>query len=605
VASYTVEATSLCGTVLSNAATLSIIQATGITTQPVNQTICIGANATFTVTAAGDNLNYQWRKAGVNIGGANSSSYTITGVAAGDAGSYDVVVSGTCGNVTSNTVSLSLGNVAINTQPLSQTVCTGANVTFIVSAVGSSISYQWRKDGVIISGAVSSSYTINGVTTGNAGGYDVVVTGDCDAVTSTVAVLTINTPPAISAQPVSQSICPGSNVTFNVTATGTALTYQWRKGGVNISGATASSYTINNAVAGDAGNYDVVISGVCPPAVTSSAAVLTILQTPAITTHPLTQATFVGSSVTFSVVATGSGLTYQWRKDGTDIPGATGSSYTINNVALTDAGSYDVVVSGTCAPAVTSNSAILTVSTVTITTQPVNVAVCEGLNATFTVAASGTNLSYQWQVSSGGGAFTNINGATSASLTLNAVTTSMSGNQYRCVVGGSLNSNAATLTVHPLPVVTLALPFDTISQSTSLFQLSGGSPAGGIYTGTGINGTSFIPAAVPVGNYSVTYSFTNANGCRSTATDNFTIIPNVNMVSLFPNPAQEGKVTIIVSSEFVGGTAVVYNSNGQKVADWRIVGRYSSYTFKWPGGIYIFDFSNGSNRVTKKLVITR
>jgi hypothetical protein len=78
--------------------------------------------------------------------------------------------------------------------------------------------------------------------------------------------------------------------------------------GNTISGATSSSYTITGGVAGDAGNYDVVVSGTCTPAVTSAPAVLTINQAPSITTQPQSQTTFAGSSVTFSVLATGTGL---------------------------------------------------------------------------------------------------------------------------------------------------------------------------------------------------------------------------------------------------------------------------------------------------------
>ena len=604
-ANYSVVVTSSCGSTTSNNATLSIIPTTTIGTQPSDQTVCLGSNATFTVSASGDNLSYQWRKGGVNIGGATSSSYTITGVVPGDVGNYDVVVTGTCGTVTSNTVSLALGDVVINTQPANQTVCAGNNVTFSVSATGLGLSYQWRKGGVNIGGATSSSYTINGVVSADAGSYDVVVTGTCGPLTSTAATLTLNTAPAIGTQPQSQSVCLGSNVTFSVTATGTGLTYQWRKGGVNIGGATASSFAINGVVAGDAGNYDVIVSGTCTPAVTSAAAVLTINQAPAITTQPASQTVFVGSSVTFSVTATGTGLTYQWRKGGVNIGGATSSSYTINPVAAGDAGNYDVVVSGTCLPAVTSNVAVLTVNTVSITTQPANRSVCVGSNATFNVLATGNNLTYQWQVSTGGGPFINISGANSASLTLTAVTQSMNGNLYRVVVSGSLNSNPAILTVNPLPVVALTLPFDTLYLNSPLQTLSGGTPTNGVFTGTGISGGTFLPGAFALGDYTITYRFTDANGCSSSATDIFTIIPRSDNVNLFPNPSNDGNVTLVTSPNMIGAKATVYDLTGRKVYEWNIGARYTTYRFKWASGIYIFIFRKGDVQVVKQLILGR
>ncbi len=602
---YSVEVNSLCGTSTSNTATLTIIPSTIITNQPASQTVCSGSNVTFAVTASGDNLTYQWRKAGVNIGGATSSSYTITAVSAADAGNYDVVVNGTCGSATSNTGSLTLGDVFITTDPASQTVCEGSNVTFSVVAGGSGISYQWRKGGVNISGATASAYSLTNVSTADAGNYDVAVNGTCGNLTSGTASLTVNTKPAISVQPVNQSVCLGANVTFSVTATGTSITYQWRKGGVNIAGATSSSYTIAAVAAGDAGNYDVVVSGTCPPAAISNAAALTIIPSPAITTQPANQTVFVGQNVTLSVVATGSGLTYQWRKGGVNIAGATGSSYTISNVAVADAGNYDVVVSGTCAPPVISSTATLTVLTIAINTHPADRAVCVGANATFSVLASGANLTYQWQVSVGGGAFTNISGATSTTLTLNAVTLAMNGNRYRCVVSGSLNSNAATLTVNPLPVVTLNLPYDTLLMNSTQQVLSGGLPAGGLYSGTGISGGNFVPGALALGNYVVTYRYTDANGCSSSAVDIFTVIPKAIPVNLYPNPSPDGKVIIVVTPEMLGSKAVAYNTLGQKVADWTITGLLTVNRFKWPSGVYIVNISRGPNSITKTMVITR
>ncbi len=95
--------------------------------------------------------------------------------------------------------------------------------------------------------------------------------------------------------------------------------------------------------------------------VASSAATLTVNPATAITTQPASQTRIAGQSVTFSVVATGANLTYQWRRNGANIPGATGSSFTIAAVAAGDIGSYDVAVTGACG-AVTSSAATLTVT---------------------------------------------------------------------------------------------------------------------------------------------------------------------------------------------------------------------------------------------------
>ncbi|MFD1002641.1 immunoglobulin domain-containing protein, partial [Ohtaekwangia kribbensis] len=192
----------------------------------------------------------------------------------------------------------------------------GQSVTFSVNAgVTTGVTYQWRKGGSNISGANSSSYTIATTVVGDAGSYDVIVSGTCTpAVTSSAATLTINALPTITAQPVaSQAICEGSVANFSVTATGTSLTYQWKKNGVDISGANASTYSIPTTSTSSAGTYTVVVSGTCSPSVTSSASVLTIREQPEIITGPSNQTVCVGQSVTFSVNAgVTTGVTYQW-----------------------------------------------------------------------------------------------------------------------------------------------------------------------------------------------------------------------------------------------------------------------------------------------------
>ena len=453
-ANYSVVVTGTCGNVTSNNAALVVNPLTAITTQPVALTQCAGTNATFTVVAVGTNLTYQWRKNGTNISGATSASYTLTNIAAGDAGNYSVVVSGNCGaNVTSNNALLTVNPLtAITTQPVALTQCAGTNATFTVTAVGTNLTYQWRKNGTNISGATLASYTLNNITAADAANYSVVVTGTCGNVTSNNAALVVNPLTAITTQPVALTQCAGTNATFTVVAVGTNLTYQWRKNGTNISGATLASYTLTNIAAGDAGNYSVVVSGDCGANVTSSNALLTVNPLTAITVQPVALTQCAATNATFTVTAVGTNLTYQWRKDGTNIPGATLASYTINNITAASAGNYSVVVTGTCGN-VTSNNAALVVNPLTaITTQPVALTQCAGTNATFTVVAVGTNLTYQWRKDG-----TNIPGATLASYTINNITAANAGN-YSVVVSGdcgaNVTSNNALLTVNPLTAIT-------------------------------------------------------------------------------------------------------------------------------------------------------
>jgi hypothetical protein len=174
---------------------------------------------------------------------------------------------------------------AITTQPGSQTVCAGGPATFTVGASGTApLSYQWRKAGVDIPGATSSSYGLGTVGPGDAGSYDCVVTDACGSATSNAATLTVNAAPSITQQPADQTVTAGQPAGFSVVAAGTTpLGYQWYKGGAAltdggaISGATTANLAISPASLTDAGNYDVIVTNGCGSA-TSASATLTVWQ---------------------------------------------------------------------------------------------------------------------------------------------------------------------------------------------------------------------------------------------------------------------------------------------------------------------------------------
>jgi Immunoglobulin domain/Immunoglobulin I-set domain len=261
---------------------------------------------------------------------------------------------------------------------------------------------------------------------------------------------------SITTQPANQTVTVGQTATFNVAATGTApLSYQWQRGGTNIANASGTSYTTPATTSADSGSkFDVVITN---PAgnVTSATATLTVnsaTTAPSITTQPTNQSVTVGETATFTVAATGTApLSYQWQKSGSNISGATGTSYTTPATTLADSGSkFTAVVTNTAASA-TSNAATLTVTAAAtaplIITQPANQTVTAGQTATFSVVATGTApLSYQWQLNG-----SNISGATTASYTTPVTTTANSGQQFRVQVSnsvGSVLSTVATLTVN-------------------------------------------------------------------------------------------------------------------------------------------------------------
>ena len=375
---YSVVVFNGAGTVTSDKATLTVSAATGapaIGTQPANQSVVAGQTASFSVTATGNGpLTYQWKKNGTDISGATASTYTTPATSSADTGAmYAVNVRNGAGTVTSSnatlTVSAAPGAPVIGTQPANQSVAAGQTAKFSVTATGTgTLTYQWQKNGTDISGATSSTYTTPITVIGDTGTqYSVVVGNSADKVASSKATLTVTAAavaPAITTQPASQSVTEGQTATFSVTATGTApLTYQWKKGGTDISGATSSTYTTPATSSADnAAVFTVVVTNGTGSA-TSSNATLTVNVPPDISVQPTAQTITAGATATFSVTATGTApFSYQWKKNGTDISGATSNTYATPAMSTGGSGvEYSVVVSNS-AGTVTSSSATLTVN---------------------------------------------------------------------------------------------------------------------------------------------------------------------------------------------------------------------------------------------------
>ncbi|HEY6333832.1 MAG TPA: choice-of-anchor Q domain-containing protein, partial [Blastocatellia bacterium] len=211
-----------------------------------------------------------------------------------------------------------------------------------------------------------------------------------------------------------------------------------------------------------------------------------------VSTEPGDQAVCPGGTATFIAATSGGGggIIPQWQmstdgKTFSNISGARSLTLTVAGVTAAQNGTqYRAMFSNECGSA-TSNPATLTVNSApSVTTNPVSQTMCAGGSISFTAAATGAPApAVQWQVSSGGGAFTNITGATGTTLTLNSTTAAQNGSQYRAVFTNECNSapsSPAILTVHTAPVVTT----NPVSQSAAATTVTFTAAAAGTPTPT-------------------------------------------------------------------------------------------------------------------------
>lgn len=194
--------------------TTTTVTAPTITTSPTSVSVTAGASASFSVVAAtgGGTLSYQWYRNGTAISGATAASYTIATTATTDAGTYYVVVTNSAGSATSANATLTVQvagsggtgsvvplDIAISSQPAMVRAAIGDAVSLSVTATGSgTLSYQWYKGGVAISGATAATYAIPSLAAGHAGRYHVVVTNPAGSLASAKATVT----PTSSGEPV-------------------------------------------------------------------------------------------------------------------------------------------------------------------------------------------------------------------------------------------------------------------------------------------------------------------------------------------------------------------------------------------------------------------
>ncbi len=496
----------------------------------VNGNISAGSGSTMTTGGTGS----------VQVTGTTSGSGTIFGSATGSS-SYPVSSSCTQ-TITNNPPSATSASVACGgTTTLSTGTISGGtgNITYVWEA--STATSGWTAVRSLTTATTSDSYTPTVSQTTN---YRVKVTrNSCTRISSIKAITATGTStPAVSISTASTTVCSGVSVTFTATASNTGsgtVTYTFFKNNVEVQQGASNTYTTSSLANSDQITCNISISGgSCITTNTASSNSLTMTVNAAPTVNAVTSQTVCNGSNTSAITFSGSNVTsYTWTNDNTSIGLAANGTGNIAAFTATNSTSAAVVATvvvtannATCAGPTTRSFTFTVNPTTTIVTQPVATSVCASSNATFTVAATGVGLTYQWKENGANLTNTGIySGTTSATLTLTGATTTQNGKAYSVFVSGtcgSVLSNNPVLTVNTRPstaVLAAGTGATTICNGSSAnvkVTVTGGtSPYTVVYSGgtvssyTSAANISVSPSSTTT--YSLT-SVTDANGCTAT-----------------------------------------------------------------------------------------
>lgn len=533
-----------------------------IITGPVSQILCQGSELSMSVSVTSVlPVTYQWRKNGVPIPGQTSATLSIAAVAFSDAGSYDVIVSNTCGTSTSTAATLTVNSAPVVSVPANFTICAGANIAQSnFSSTPSGATYTWTNSNPAIGLPASGSGNVPAFTAVNTGTTNITATiivtpyfNDCAGPTSSYTI-TVKPQPTVIL-PAGLTVCAGATVSSSSFSSSPAgATYTWTNSNPSIGLSASGTGNVPSFTAVNTTSSPVTATITVTPTINGctgppSSYTITINPLPVINTAVAANETYCDASDgSISITASGT-APLEYSIDG-------GNTFVQNGGSFTGlaAGSYSVMVKN-------ASGCIIAGPTLSISSpgappipvvNPFTNPVCEGSTLVLSIQNPNPLATYHWTGPLG---FT----ATGTSISRPNITPSMSGNYAVTAQIGSCVSDARIVEVNvsPLPIATVPANMTYCTGSTIPVGSFTSTPAGATYTwtnsntsiGLGASGTGDMPTFTAVNNTSAPITATititpKLNGCTG-PTASYTITVN-------PLPV----VSVPANQSFCVGTTV-------------------------------------------------
>ena len=474
-------------------------------------------------------------------------TYTVT---------YTVAAGGGCpGTVATTSVTIYSITPSVSIASSTTSICTGGSVTFTATPTngGTTPTYQWKINGVNVTGQTASTFT---TTTLNNGDVVTVTMSSNDpcanpvtAASNLIAITATSVVPSVSIVSSTTSICTGGTVTCTATPTngGTTPTYQWKVNGVNVTGQTAATFTATTLNNGDVITVTMSSSDPCANPVIATSNSITVTATavvPSVSIVSSTTSICTGGSVTFTATPTNGGTTptYQWKINGVNVTGQTASTFATTTLNNGDVITVTMSSSDPCAnPVIASSNPITVTATLVIPSVSIvssTTSICTGGPVTFTATTTngGTTPTYQWKING-----VNVTGQTASTFTTttlnngDVITATMSSSDP-CANPVIASSNPITVTA------TVVVPSVTIVSSTTSI-CTGGSVT---FTATPTNGGTTPTYQWKINGVNVTGQ--TASTFTTTTLNNGDVV-TVTMSSSDPcaNPTSAASNTVAVS----------------------------------------------------------